>query len=329
MKKLILYILGLFILTSATAYAIGAAPLRVEFTAQPGEVVQGEVNVFNDSDTAQTIMISKGDFLVNGDEDVEFMDEVKDGNLYSLQNWIYIPDNEIELDAKSQGTIPYEIRVPEDAPSQGYYGSLFVENKPQTQELFGATVSVRVAHLVLLKVEGSLYEEITIEDFDISEEATEFDVVVTNKGNVHSSPSGEIEVIDSQGNLVQTWKLNSDEHNVLPESKKTYKGECKFKDLEPGIYYVVLESKTDMDIPLEAEMKIEKTVDGKVIIHEKTLGEAHGEQLKEFLQQSRIVRNSIIVVIGILLFAVAFAAIAKYCLTCTKSKKRVVKGKKK
>lgn len=345
MKKLALYILGLFILTSATAYAIGAAPLRVEFSSQPGETVHGQVNVFNDSDSMQTIVVSKGDFIVNEDEDLEFYEDVKEDNLYSLQEWITIPNNEVILEPRGKGVIPYEIIIPVDAPSQGYYGSLFIETKPDTtKKIADATIGVRVAHLVLLKVEGGLYEEINIEDFNVVQQndlgLAQFDVVVMNKGNTHNSPTGKIEVIDNQGNLVQTLDLNKDEYNVLPDSKKTYKEDCELKELPTGTYYVVLESETDMGNPLKAEMKFERTSDGKIIILEKTLGEAHGAELKKMLSQPRITRNSIIVIIGIFLFAVSFAAIARYCFKCAhfmngkkkrrkKPKKRVVKGKKK
>ncbi|MFC1599680.1 hypothetical protein ACFL3T_01475 [Patescibacteria group bacterium] len=346
MKKLIAYILGLFILTSATAYAIGAAPLRVEFTSQPGETVQGQVSVFNDSDTEQIIVVGKGDFLVNGDEDVEFYDDIKEDNLYSLQEWIHIPNNEIELGPKSTGVIPYEIKVPIDAPSQGYYGSLFIQSKPKTapRELFGATVSVRVAHLVLLTVEGELYEEINIEDFSVvqqnDEGLTEFDVVLFNKGNVHTAPAGQIEIIDNQGNLVQILDLNQGEYHVLPESKKTYKEKSEFEKLPAGKYYIALEGETDFGVPLEAQMTIEKTNDNQINILEKKIGKSNGKEIKKILTETRVVRNSLIVVIGIFLFAVAFAAATKFCFACTgilkerrkkrkKPKKRVAKAKKK
>ncbi len=346
MKKLALYILGLFILTSATAYAIGAAPLRVEFTSQPGETVHGQVNVFNDSDSTQTIVVGKGDFLVNGYEEVEFYEDIKEDNLYSLQEWITIPNNKVTLGPRKKGVIPYEITVPINAPSQGYYGSLFIETKPDTtaKEIAGATISVRVAHLVLLKVEGDLYEKINIDDFSVVQQndqgLTEFDVVVVNKGNIHNSPTGEIEVIDEQGKVIQTLPINEAEYNVLPESKKTYKANCNADEIPAGHYYVTLHGNTDAGDPLEAEMKIRVSENHTIDILEKNLEGSNGRALKEMLSQTRIIRNSIIAVIGILLLTICFVAITKYCFKCSKflnekktkkrkPKKRLVKGKKK
>ena len=345
MKKLAIYIIGLFILSSATAYAIGAAPLRIEFTSQPGETVNGQVNVFNDSDSTQTIVVNKGDFVVNSDEDLEFYEDVKEDNLYSLQDWITIPNSEVTLGPKAKGVVPYEITIPIDAPSQGYYGSLFIETK-QNKELTGsgAAVNVRVAHLVLLKVEGGLYETIRIEDFNVIQQndlgLAEFDVVLFNEGNVHNSPTGKIEIIDEQGNVIQTLPINQDEYNVLPNSKKTYKVNCNSDQFKPGQYYVTLNGTTDAGEAIEAEMKIKLNEDHSIEILEKKLGETTGTALKEMLSQTRIIKNSIIAVIGILLLTISFVAIARYCFKCAnflngkhkrkkKAKKGLVKGKKK
>jgi hypothetical protein len=305
MKKIIAYIFGLILLTSNSAFAADAAPLYVEYTAQPGEVVHGQISLYNNSEAPQELVVSKNDME----------------NLQSLQDWLTISNESILLEPKENSVIPYEINVPEDAAPQGYYCSLSVDNE--------------ISHVVLLEVEGSQNKKVVLEDFNVkksTDEIMKIEVTVSNKGNVHSSPKGTIEIIDNEGSVISSFEINKENHSVFPESKNIYTTEHKQERL--GKYYLVLKGETGVGTPLEAEMTVEKKLNGELNILDKKLGEESGEELIKTLSRARIARDSIIVMIGIFLLTVSLVAIVKYCFKCAmgkkrKGKKRVVKGKKK
>ena len=67
MKKLQTYIsifalFMLFTMLAPTAAAIGAAPLRANLKAAPGETVEGYIIVQNTAGEAQEAVLTKGDF---------------------------------------------------------------------------------------------------------------------------------------------------------------------------------------------------------------------------------------------------------------------------
>lgn len=298
MQKIIAYIFGLILLTSSTAFAAG--PVYVELTAQPGETVHGQLTLFNNSDVSQEIVISKADLE----------------NLPGLQEWLILVDNSVRLEPKATHVMPYEINIPEDAASQGYYGSLSIDEE--------------TAQIVLLAVEGDLHEEVVLKDFNLKSDTAEFEVTISNKGNVHSSPVGTIEVIDRNGDVVQSREINKEKHGVFPGINKIYTAEY---NPVAGEHYAILKG----EAPLQAQLTLEKNPDGELNILDKKLGKEDSEELKNTLARAHIARDVLIVIVEIFLLTVCVVALVRYCFKCTicahknprKSKKRVVKGKKK
>ncbi len=267
--------------TAATTFALGASPLRVEYSGHPGDIVEGQLTVRNTTDEPRLIKISTSDFMVNNEtESLLFIDGRDTGYAHSLKDWFILPENDLTIGPKEKKIIPYKIQISEGAQSKGYYGALFVESAPLNREQSTAGVSinlnVRVAHLVLLKVEGNLREKVAIQNFMVikdSEDSAMFEIVMENNGNVHSSPEGIIEVIDKNGNIVQKLPINEGKHNILPSSKKTYKTDFKLKDLKPGIYTAVFTGYTENKDKLQAKTVIELTNDREITVHETSIGE--------------------------------------------------------
>lgn len=283
-------ILGLtvtLLLTIPLAQAIGATPLRVEYKGKPGDIIKGQLSVMNSSNETKEIVVNKGDFLMNSEtEEVEFFETPNGANIYSLQDWIIIPQDTFTVETYAKQVIPYEIHIPYDAEARGHYGSLFVQEEAveKPEAIASAKVSLRIAHLILLEVEGKLTQDISLVDFKINGEKTmdgmaQFESVFFNNGNIHGAPQGIIEVTDVDGLSLNEVTLNEAKNNVLPNSKKTFKTDCDLNHVEPGVYRAKLQGFTEEGKEIAAEIVFEITEDGQYIMLGSSIGEGPEEEL--------------------------------------------------
>ncbi len=257
MKKLTLYIIGLFILSSATAYAIGAAPLRVQVQGSPGETLEAMVRASNAKEDAKIIVLTKGDFYVDEDESLQFMSEYDENNKHSMQNWIEFIENDVPIDGNAIKEIPYKINIPEDAQPGGYYGTVFVSSKnPETKDVAGVAVQTVVAQLILVEVTGGLKTEVELQNFLINKE-NQIETVVFNKGNTHDSAKGRIILTDRKLDIIEELTVNDGKSNSLPDRQKTYATQWDRSNYKPGIYYAYLGASTEQDDIIAGELKFE------------------------------------------------------------------------
>jgi hypothetical protein len=338
--KKTLLTLGTFLVTllmiTNTTFAIGASPLKMEYQATPGQTVNGQLTVYNTSDTKQKIIIEKSDFDMdeksNGVQFLNAQNANQQEYQYSLQQWISLPEEDIIVEAKQKTVIRYKITVPADAPAQGYYGALFVRSEPITDAnqptSIGVRLTTQVAHLVLLNVEGSI-QNVTLKDFTIDPSTIEtseittdnpfFDIVVYNDGNVHSSPEGTIEIIDTKGNIVEEFDMNAGDNNVLPQKEKTYFSEGYVKDIPAGTYYAVLDGKAENGQQLQGKITFSVDRQGKVEMIDKYMGAVDMDFLKGSAHQKYIIFQTTLAILSILIFTVAFVAIGRYCIVSSKA----------
>lgn len=320
------------ILAAQTTFAIGASPLRMEYQATPGQTVRGQLTIHNTSDTPQKIIIKKSDFdMDENQENMVFLNgDDQDPSTYKeyghgLQQWITLPEEDIIVNPQAKTVVPYEITIPEDALAQGYYGALFVSSVPVTQDLEASGIGVRlrtqVAHLVLLDVEGSL-QDISLKDFTIEEETFDepfFDIVVYNNGNVHSSPEGTVEIIDTRGNTVEQVPLNQGHNNVLPQKTKTYFSESYVKEMPAGTYYAVLDGRAENGQLLQGKITFAVDRQGKVELIDKYIGDVDITSLRSSAQKQYVVFQTALAVMAAFIFAVAFLIIGRYCIVSSKA----------
>lgn len=286
--KLTTAILTLTMLFSAfapSAFAIGVSPLRVELKAKPGETVEVSVQAFNSKEEGQVAVLTKGDFLVNQNEDLDFYTEADPENVHSLMNWIQLPEENTPLDAKGAAEIKYTINVPEDAKSRSYYGVVFVssQNPDVIETNIGVGVVTNVAQLILLEVEGELKTDVSVDNFEIDqqEQNVRFLTSVVNNGNTHDAPQGNLIITDSKLNILEDIELNKEKHNSLPGVPKTFAENWKkFPEYQKGIYYAYLDLKDENQNPNYAELKYRINDEGKIETLGLNLGKSYEQALK-------------------------------------------------
>ncbi|MFC1655752.1 hypothetical protein ACFL3C_02700 [Patescibacteria group bacterium] len=329
-KKAILQITILIIATAHMAVGVlatGTSPMQVEYSGIPGDVLKGQVSIYNSADGPRLIYLKKNDFNYNDDtEDIVYSKSEDLGN--SFTEWINLPQGPIYVDAKERKIIPYEISIPEGVESRGYYGALFIESLPirntsGSESSISGSLSLKLAHLVLLGVEGSLFENISLRDVVVQEndKSLELQVVMYNDGNVHSTPSGSVELFSEQGELMHIMTLNEGNDSVLPQHQKTFVAKCPFENFPAGTYYVALSGNTEQGKAFQTKAVLEITKDKEVILHEDDIENLDIDALRGAAIKTTQTYQAVASVLAIFLFALFFAYFVKCGIICAGNKR--------
>ncbi|MBI2474989.1 hypothetical protein HYV69_01025 [Candidatus Uhrbacteria bacterium] len=211
--------------------SVGAAsvvPSVLEISGARGDVLHEKITVINTRDIEQTYYLGvlKFEPQENG-EGPKFIPFEDDNS--GLAQWIQLFSTEVRVPANTKGEIPFDVSIPSDVLSGGYYAALTVSQSPS--ELVadnGAMVEAKTAALILLTVEGDTREKLSLLDFrkDSARLSSridgKYDFRLQNQGNVHVSPKGIIQVKDIFGRIVAKLDANPSLGRVLPNSTRTY-----------------------------------------------------------------------------------------------------------
>lgn len=336
MKKLLLNISILaFIIVFAAqahiAYGLGASPLRLEFQAMPGETVEGNVKLMNNKENDVKIIANKADFVVADDESLEFLNEIDSENIYSMQEWIELPSEDIIIEGKNDAKYTYKINIPEDAISQSYYGVVFMIDEDLNEiddNNSGIKLNTQVAHLVLLEVGENLSANIALQSFDVSKsqigevESAAFDTTVFNSGNTHFAQEGVIEITDKDKTLLKELPVNKDKYNTLPNRQKTSTAIWEIAEIENETYYAYFEGTNSAEESMNAEVKF-RIADDKENGEERTV-----EMLESNLGislEDAIKRDSKIMLLKLIILSIGVSLLAGYSAVKVIKKRKVAK----
>jgi hypothetical protein len=224
------YLLGGLALTLLVFFApVGVnaftiAPAIIELDVQPGETTRTTIRIENTSDSKRYYAFSIQKFIPKGNlGQQEFLPpEETDG----LPEWIFFDRPILELEAGETASLPIIVRVPSDAAPGGHYAAVFFSEQ---SELVAGSVGIvaRTGSLFFVTVGGSTNMDYAIERFAASEEHTsslpiDFEAEVSNQGNTHFAPEGEIRVTNMFGNTVASYDLNPAGSNILPSSSRVF-----------------------------------------------------------------------------------------------------------
>jgi len=249
MKKwicfLILVIGGLILAKSVLAQlSIGISPLTFELTANPGDVVENYLKVYNPSpDTTIKIGMVLEDIAPTG-EAGHVIVEPAETETYSLARWITVEPAEFDLNPKEEKFIKFTITVPENAEPGGHYGTVIAGAKGVTgPAAVGAAIAPRIGALVLLTVPGIMKEELVVKSFATPRNYFEygpipFAIRFENLGTVHIRPTGYVTVTNWLGKKVGDAEISP--RNVLPGAVRKFEASLPGKWLFAGKYTATL-----------------------------------------------------------------------------------------
>lgn len=212
--------------------ALEIAPPVIYLTVNPGQTVKTQIFLRD---------ISSGDLIVTGQAN-DFTAAGEDGtpkillnetgpNPYSLKDWIS-PPTQLRLVPKEVKTMSITVNVPANASPGGHYGIIRFTATPPNLNNSGVSLSTSLGALMLVTVNGQIKQDLSVKQFSVSHKGktgnlfesgpVDFLVRLTNNGNVHEQPAGQIAVTDMFGKKIASVNINLPPRNILPQSTRRF-----------------------------------------------------------------------------------------------------------
>ncbi|HUD10978.1 MAG TPA: hypothetical protein VMS08_01085 [Candidatus Saccharimonadia bacterium] len=219
--------LGVAVLAAAAPAALAAttqgfqiSPPVSEININPGSSIRQTMTVTNLTGSQMTINVGKSNFAAQGEEgEVELTNNADP--LYSLAPWFVVSPATVVVPPTASEQVTYTITVPKNAEPGGRYGSVTFNTIPPKlpNGQSGAAVQQQLASLILLRINGAAHEQLKIASFASNKTFYEYGPIsflvrVSNVGNVHERPVGQIVIKNMLG--LKTATINVEQQYVLP-----------------------------------------------------------------------------------------------------------------
>ena len=200
------------------ASGLSISPLTFELTANPGDLLENKIRIYNPTDSAVAVKMEIEDFTVSG-ETGQVIIEPAETETYSLARWVQVSPETFTLEPAEQKIVDFIINVPADAEPGGHYGSLLATTAGVIGEnVTGAGVAQKVGSLLLLSVSGAVNENLQVKDFSapkfLEYGPIKFAMRFENTGTVHVRPKGFITITNWRGKKVADVEFA--QKNVIP-----------------------------------------------------------------------------------------------------------------
>ena len=203
-----------------TAEAISISPLTYEINVDPGQMVDATVTVFNNGGSSDvTIMMTADDFVPVGESGGVIIEPLPPE--ISAKGWLEFSPASFVLKPGASQEVRYTLKVPQNAEPGGHYAAIIAgTGLPDTSGTTGTTLAQKLASLLLIKVSGTIHEEMALKEFTVpqfSEYAPiKFSARFENTGSVHMKPAGYITIKNMFGS--EAAKIDLPQLRVLPHT---------------------------------------------------------------------------------------------------------------
>lgn len=219
----------IFVLVGGIVYAnqvlaLTVSPVRAEIAGDPGQILQGEIILFNEQKEIKeprTFYSSFANFEAQGESGTPFFTD----SATDLAIWIKSL-RQVILKPGERKTIPYTIEIPKNAEPGGHFAVIFWSTTPPEGEGGGGQVTVggRLGVLVLLTVNGGQVKggggllEFTAKDKQRIFASLPIDFIYRfqNTSGNRIQPEGEIKIKNTFGLTSAVLPANEGHGGVLP-----------------------------------------------------------------------------------------------------------------
>jgi hypothetical protein len=221
------------------------SPPISELTLEPGTTVKKTIRLTNPTLNVVEVYPQVMNFKAAGEGgEPTFYSPEDESSKYSLAEWISFNQSKIALAQEQIVEFDYEIKVPENAEPGGHYGVVFFATEPPKNESGASQVALSsmVGALVLVRVPGEIVESGVVESFlptkKIYFSHKELGLVsrITNLGNVHFKPLGNVDIKNIFGKKVNELTFNEKNGNVLPASTRKFENSWEASPWSAGPY---------------------------------------------------------------------------------------------
>ena len=215
--------LGAFLYPSYSS-ALTLTPTRVEISGNPGDTLNVEMTIINETETAETYYSSFKNFEAQGESGSPAFVEPED----DLGTWITAEMSSVYLAPRQQKIIPFKVIIPKDAEPGGHFAVIFWGTSPAGQGQ--VSIGAKTGMLVLLSVNGNVKEAAGLLDFKTADSQfwygtlpVSFEYRFKNDGGDRIKPEGLITIRDTIFLPAEVLDANPVEGNVLPNSTRKIK----------------------------------------------------------------------------------------------------------
>jgi len=225
-----LILFTLFIIPeTAQGRGVSISPLIFELTANPGDVLENKLKVFNPTDALINVQMEVEDFTAAGEAgEVRLEEQIE---TYSLVKWVQTSPVFFTLEPNASQLVDFIINVPLNGEPGGHYGSILVSLGAESPEAGGSAIAQKVGALVLLTVAGEMREEMWVRELSspgFSEYGPiKFDLRFQNIGTVHVRPKGFVSITNFWGKKIVD--IEFPQKNVLPGSTRHVQADWSIK----------------------------------------------------------------------------------------------------
>jgi hypothetical protein len=200
---------------SASPLEVSVNPMRIEFTASPGETLKGTLRFWNGTDGELPVHLEAADVRQQDEEGHAAVAEEDAAN--SLKAWVTAIYPDVVVFPKQEIPLDFTIEVPANADPGTHWGEILVITASAEQPN-GAAAQVGIGVILLVRVLGEATEKLELESVSAPRFTESPPIALEarfrNDGTVHEAPLGTIEVRNMFGGLVATGTLPV--RNVLP-----------------------------------------------------------------------------------------------------------------
>ncbi len=198
---------------------VSIRPFLIDRTVEPRDVVTENITLTNDSAQKKIIFATVNEITVASDGEIkEFVSPVMTDRTNTITSWVEITRGRIELNPGESTEVPLTLRVHPYAKPGEYHvfiGFVAGSKRPTAEAIALAGDADGV--IVKLTIDDSAEEFLRIsrfmvDRFVIKDDQRVINIEVENKGDLPSTPSGEIIFYNSRGEEISSVVVN--ENNI-------------------------------------------------------------------------------------------------------------------
>lgn len=225
LKLISLLVLTVFGIMPSTVSAITLSPTRLELSGNPGDIIESELSIINESQNTENYYVDFANFEASGETGDPSFTPPEDG----LGTWIKVNDLNVGVGPQEEKKVPFKIEIPKDARPGGYFAVIFFGNSPSNIGGRSVGVGSQAGVLILLSVLGDVKEQAGIFDFNTKNKQffyktlpVNFEYRLKNEGDDRIKPVGKVRIHNTLFIPTEKIDANPSNGNVLPGSTRKF-----------------------------------------------------------------------------------------------------------
>jgi hypothetical protein len=195
--------------------------MRIEFPAVGGKQYSNAMTLSNAAPVKARVRTEILDFFVDENSTPQFVPEASSEAGHSCREWLTVNPMEMEIPPRTQVAVRFTVRVPGPVAEGSYHCAIGFHSLPAAGESggLGVRTAVRVVS-VLYPIVGKPPVNGEIRELKLEavsngpQTAWRGVVVMENSGPMLYRPQGQLDVVDSAGNVIESLQMIS--FPVLP-----------------------------------------------------------------------------------------------------------------